>query len=171
MTIKKKITLGVISTITIFAFVSFTIHFISRHKGIIINEKTVVEIGKRAGFNMNDSANFGRRIQRKYNELTTEQCRKVFYVILSKNEMPKIIKVLSPGLREELINETAERLRKYREDMTEKEREKIRKELGSLEGQKMVHRAKYYYFDGFTAEERSEISPIVSEVLKILSCL
>ena len=167
---KKKIILGTVLAVVIFAALSLGIHLGRRGiRSIIVNKRTVMEMGRRAGFDMDNPDNFGRQVQKKYEELTPGQCRKVFHAILNIKEMPKPLKVLPPDLRVEAIDKTAQWLGKYRQGMTEEEREELRGKIRSPEGQEMVHRAKYGYFDGFSAQDRAEIAPIVDEILKILS--
>lgn len=164
---KKSIISGIIVVIVISVFL--IIRFVSRNKGIIITQKTVMKMGRRAGFDMDDPVNFGRQVEGKYDKLTLEQSRKVFHAILSVKEIPRFLKVLPPDLREEAIGRTAEWLGRYREGMTEEEKENLRENIKSPEGQKAVRKAQYSYFDGYSAEERAEIVPVVDEVLKILS--
>ena len=170
MTKKKIVLASIIVTVTIPVFLYLAVRFVFRHKpALIINEKTVMKMGRRAGFDMDDPVNFGMQVEGKYDKLTKKQCRKVFYIILAEEKLPQVIMALPPDLRKEAINKTTDRLRKYRESMTEKEIEKLRKKIMSEEGQKLVRTAKYRYFDKLSSEERSEFNPIIDEVLKILS--
>ena len=168
---KKRVVLGVVLAVTISVSLYFAIRPVSQDRSTIINEKMVMELGRKAGFEMDNPARFGEQVEKKYDELTKEQCHQVFCVVLGAKRMPQVIKALPPDLRKEAIDRTAEWLRKYREGMTEEEKEKLRRKIKSSERGKMVQEAKYFYFEGYSAEERAEIAPITSEILKILSCL
>ena len=167
---KKVVLVSTVLAVTIPASLYLFVRFVSKHKpALLINEKTIVKMGRRAGFDMDDPVNFGMQVEEKYNKLTQKQCRKVFYIILAEEKLPQVIMALPPDLCKEAIDKTTDRLRKYRESMTEKERKELRKKMISEEGQKLVRTAKYRYFDKLSSEERSEFSPIIDEILKILS--
>ena len=160
---KKKIIIGVIIAIGI----ATLLYFVLREGKSAIGEKIVMKMVKKGGFDVDNPVNFGRQVQAQYDKFTTKQCRDMFYLILTNKKVTQATKALPQELRKEAINKTAERLKKYRESMTEEEKEKLRKKISK----KMVSRGKYNYFEDFTAEERSDIGPVVDEVLKILSKL
>ena len=161
---KKKIIIGVILAVGIFVLLYFVIR---GDKSVLISEKIVMKMVEKAGFDVDDPANFGRQVQARYDKLSTKQCRNMFYLILTDKKVTQATKALPQEFRKEAINKTAERLKKYRENMTEEEKEKLRRKINK----KMVHKAKYNYFEDFTAGERSDVSPVIDEVLKILSNL
>ena len=164
---QNQIIIGVVCTITISVFLAG--YFILKQNSIIINEKTVMVIGRKYGYDMDNPDRFGKQVHDRYRQFSPDQRRKAFYIIMSQKKMPQIVKCLSSDLRRVTITQTAEWLKEYRQNMTGEEREKLRTMIESSKGQDIVGQAKYAYFEGYNAEERAEIKPVVEEILKILS--
>lgn len=167
---KKKILIPASVGLCILLMIPIVIHFVNKTKQQVVR-KIVENMAKKEGIDLDSPSSVSQKFDEIYERSSWDERTGKILKILdgeSAERMKILLYSLEGPQRQTIINECGELMKRYRENMSEQEWNKLKRRLSDEKGQDMVKKTKGLYLQKFAPEQREELYPIVNEIMEIL---